>query len=80
VVCSTTGSHTRVAVLARKPVLPLDIRAECRISGSSSMTNVTADAYVDISLFLFHVFEYIDVDYLIDESSERWRRSTRRHS
>jgi hypothetical protein len=44
------------------------------------MTNVTADAYVDISLFLFHVFEYIDVDYLIDESSERWRRSTRRHS
>jgi len=26
------------------------------------------------------VFEYIDVDYLIYESSERWRRSTRRHS
>jgi hypothetical protein len=36
--------------------------------------------YVDISLFLFHVFEYIDVDYLIYDSSERWRRSTRRHS
>jgi len=35
---------------------------------------------VDISLFLFHMFEYIDVDYFIDESSERWRRSTRRHS
>jgi hypothetical protein len=34
----------------------------------------------DISLFLFHVLEYIDVDYLIDESSERWRRSTRGHS
>jgi hypothetical protein len=44
------------------------------------MTNVTADAYVDISLFLFHVLEYIDVDYLINESSERWRRSTRGHS
>jgi len=26
------------------------------------------------------VFEYIDVDYLIYESIERWRRSTRRHS
>jgi hypothetical protein len=44
------------------------------------MTNVTADAYVDISLFLSHVLEYIDVDYLIDESSRRWRRSTRGHS
>ena len=34
-----------------------------RISGASSMTNVTAGAYADIPLFLFHLLEFMDVDY-----------------
>src|SRR5918992_4234994 len=34
-----------------------------RISGITSMTNVTAAAYADIPLFLFHMLEYVDVDY-----------------
>jgi hypothetical protein len=39
------------------------------------MTNVTAGAYADIPLFLFHLLEYFDVDYEIDvaEINERWR-------
>jgi biotin carboxylase len=47
-----------------------------RISGASSMTNVTAGAYADVPLFLFHLLEYLDVDYDIDadEINERWRR------
>lgn len=46
-----------------------------RISGASSMTNVTAGAYADIPLFLFHLLEFIDIDYKIDvdEINERWR-------
>ena len=46
-----------------------------RISGASSMTNVTAGAYTDMPLFLFHLLEYMDVDYVIDvqEINERWR-------
>ncbi len=46
-----------------------------RISGASSMTNVTAGAYADIPLFLFHLLEYMDVDYTVDvdEINERWR-------
>ncbi len=46
-----------------------------RISGASSMTNVTAGAYADIPLFLFHLLEYMDVDYEIDvsEINDRWR-------
>jgi hypothetical protein len=46
-----------------------------RISGASSMTNVTAGAYADIPLFLFHLLEYMNVDYDIDvdEINERWR-------
>jgi len=46
-----------------------------RISGASSMTNVTAGAYADVPLFLFHLLEFMDVDYLIDveEINERWR-------
>ena len=45
-----------------------------RISGVSSITNVTAGAYADIPLFLFHLLEYMDVDYVIDveEINERW--------
>lgn len=46
-----------------------------RISGASSMTNVTAGAYADVPLFLFHLLEYLDVDYEldVDEINERWR-------
>ena len=34
-----------------------------RISGASSITNVTAGAYSDIPLFLFHLLEYMGVEY-----------------
>jgi hypothetical protein len=46
-----------------------------RISGASSMTNVTAGAYADVPLFLFHLLEFLDVDYEIDveEINDRWR-------
>jgi biotin carboxylase len=46
-----------------------------RISGVSSMTNVTAGAYADVPLFLFHLLEFMDVDYVIDveEINDRWR-------
>ena len=46
-----------------------------RISGVSSMTNVTAGAYADVPLFLFHLLEYMDVNYIIDveEINKRWR-------
>ncbi len=30
------------------------------------MTNVTAGAYAELPLFLFHLLEYLDVDYVID--------------
>ena len=45
------------------------------ISGASSMTNVTCRAYADIPLFLFHLLEFMDVDYEVDvdEINERWR-------
>jgi biotin carboxylase len=45
-----------------------------RISGVTSMTNVTAAAYADAPLFLFHLLEYLDVDYEIDvgEINRRW--------
>lgn len=47
-----------------------------RISGASSMTNVTAGAYADVPLFLFHLLEWMDVDYDldVDEINERWRQ------
>ncbi|WP_457113087.1 biotin carboxylase [Marmoricola sp. URHA0025 HA25] len=46
-----------------------------RISGASSMTNVTAGAYADVPLFLFHLLEHLDVDYDLDvaEINQRWR-------
>ena len=46
-----------------------------RISGASSMTNVTAGAYADVPLFLFHLLEFMDADYVVDvaEINERWR-------
>lgn len=45
-----------------------------RLSGVTSMTNVTAGAYADVPLFLFHLLEYLDVDYQldVDEINERW--------
>ena len=47
-----------------------------RISGASSMTNVTAGAYADLPLFLFHLLEYMDVDY--DARRRRARRALAR--
>jgi biotin carboxylase len=48
-----------------------------RVSGASSMTNVTAGAYADIPLFLFHLLEYMDVDYEldVDEINARWAKT-----
>ncbi len=45
-----------------------------RVTGASSITNVTAVAYGDMPLFLFHLLEFSDVDYEIDvdELNERW--------
>ena len=45
-----------------------------RISGASSITNVTAGAYADVPLFLFHLLEYMNVDFDldVDEINERW--------
>jgi len=45
-----------------------------RISGASSITNVTAGAYADVPLFLFHILEYMNIDFDldIDEINERW--------
>jgi biotin carboxylase len=45
-----------------------------RISGVSSMTNVTAGAYADMPLFMFHLLEYMDVPYEIDvaDINRRW--------
>jgi biotin carboxylase len=49
-----------------------------RISGVTSLTNVTAGAYADMPLFLFHLLEFLDVDYEIDvdEINERWARAS----
>jgi len=45
-----------------------------RISGASSITNVTAGAYADVPLFLFHLLEFLDVDFDldVDEINTRW--------
>ncbi|MGE2730761.1 biotin carboxylase [Mycolicibacterium vaccae] len=47
-----------------------------RLSGVSPMTNLTTEAYADVPLFLFHLLEYMDVDYEldIDEVNARWER------
>ncbi|GAA2560760.1 biotin carboxylase [Neomicrococcus aestuarii] len=47
-----------------------------RISGASAITNVTAGAYADVPLFLFHLLEFLDVeiDLDVDEINERWER------
>lgn len=46
-----------------------------RISGASSITNVTAGAYADVPLFLFHLLEYLDVELELDVDAinERWQ-------
>jgi hypothetical protein len=45
-----------------------------RVTGASSITNVTAVAYGDMPLFLFHLLEFMDVEYAIDvdELNDRW--------
>src|SRR5699024_12348867 len=45
-----------------------------RSSGASAITNVTAGAYADVPLFLFHLLEYLDVEFDldVDEINERW--------
>lgn len=47
-----------------------------RISGASAITNVTAGAYADVPLFLFHLLDYLDIEIDIDvnEINERWQR------
>lgn len=47
-----------------------------RLSGASPMTNLTTEAYADMPLFLFHLLEYLDVDYQLDieEINARWER------
>jgi hypothetical protein len=44
----------------------------------TSMTNVTAGAYADIPLFLFHLLEYLDVEYEIDvdDINRRWAEAS----
>jgi biotin carboxylase len=48
-----------------------------RVTGASSITNVTAVAYGDMPLFLFHLLEFMDVDYQIDvdELNDRWAQA-----
>lgn len=48
-----------------------------RVTGASSITNVTAVAYGDMPLFLFHLLEFMDVDYDIDvdELNHRWAQA-----
>ncbi|HVH42643.1 MAG TPA: biotin carboxylase [Labilithrix sp.] len=45
-----------------------------RITGASSMTNLSAFAHADAPLFLFHLLEWSDVDFEIDveELNARW--------
>jgi biotin carboxylase len=45
-----------------------------RVTGASSITNVTAVAYGDMPLFLFHLLEFMDVEYEIDVGAlnDRW--------
>jgi biotin carboxylase len=45
-----------------------------RVTGASSITNVTAVAYGDMPLFLFHLLEFTNVDYEIDVDglNARW--------
>jgi hypothetical protein len=44
-----------------------------RLSGASSITNVTAGAYADVPLFLFHLLEYspVELDLDLDDINQR---------
>jgi len=46
-----------------------------RISGATSITHVTAGAYADVPLFLFHLLEYMEVPFQldVDEINARWQ-------
>jgi hypothetical protein len=48
-----------------------------RVTGASSITNVTAVAYGDMPLFLFHLLEFMDVEFEIDvdELNDRWAQA-----
>jgi hypothetical protein len=48
-----------------------------RITGASSITNHTVFALADAPLFLFHLLEWMDVDYELDvgQLNERWARA-----
>ncbi len=48
-----------------------------RVTGASSITNVTAVAYGDMPLFLFHLLEFMDIDFEIDvdELNDRWAQA-----
>jgi len=48
-----------------------------RITGASSITNHAVFALADAPLFLFHILEYMDVDYELDVEAlnKRWFRS-----
>jgi len=45
-----------------------------RVTGISSLTNADASAYADLPLFLFHLIEYLDIDYELDveDLNRRW--------
>jgi len=45
-----------------------------RVTGASSITNVSAVAYGDMPLFLFHLLEFMDVEYELDVDAlnDRW--------
>ena len=42
-----------------------------RISGASSITNVTAGAYADVQLFAFHLLEYFNAPSTSSSTSTR---------
>lgn len=45
-----------------------------RISGASPLTNLITTTYAGVPLFLFHLLEFLDVDYVIDPETiqRRW--------
>ncbi len=47
-----------------------------RLSGVTPMTTASTEAYADMPLFLFHLLEYMDVEYELDvgEINSRWQR------
>jgi len=47
-----------------------------RLSGVTPMTTASTEAYADVPLFLFHLLEYMDVEYELDvgEINSRWER------